>query len=385
MWIPGYLVRHKADSDSGKDEEDTVASTGEARQGIGVRDLLEAGLHFGHQTKRWNPKMKRFVFDKRNGVHIIDLARSLVMMKEALNFIHDVVVSGKKVLFVGTKKQAQQVIKETALACDEYYVTTRWLGGTLTNSSTIRRSVKRMREIEELEKGGGFSSMHKKEASMLRHELWKLRRNLDGIAGMSELPGVLFVVDVNREAIAVAEANKLEIPVVAIVDTNCDPAPIDYVIPGNDDAIRAIRLITGTVTDTIRKASAEYAKTAAELARRKEAEQAEAETARAASRAKDKAGSAAMKGEDAGGREREKDKAEARPADTAGKTAKKERAVEKKAAGHTKASRGTAVPSGKSVPGGRVRIEDKNGQEAKEPEEKASRSKKQEQKKTGRG
>ena len=361
-----------------------MASTGEARQGIGVRDLLEAGLHFGHQTKRWNPKMKRFIFDKRNGVHIIDLAKSLVMMKEALNFIHDIVVSGKKILFVGTKKQAQQVIKETALACGEYYVTTRWLGGTLTNSTTIRRSVKRMREIEELEKGDGLSSMHKKEASMLRHELWKLKRNLEGIADMSELPGVLFVVDVNREAIAVAEANKLEIPVVAIVDTNCDPAPIDYVIPGNDDAIRAIRLITGTVADTIRKASAEYAKIAVELARKKEAEQAEAEAARAASKAGDKARNAAMKGEDAGGMERVKQKAGAKAADTAGKTARKKRAVEKKAVGQTKASSGTAVPSGKSVPKGRARIEDKNGKEAKEPAEKASRPKKQEQKKTGK-
>lgn len=258
-------------------KEDIVVSTVEVPKEIGIRSLLEAGLHFGHQTKRWNPKMKRFIFDKRNGIHIIDLAKSLVMFQQALEFLRDVVANGKSVLFVGTKKQAQGVIKEIALSCNQPYVTTRWLGGTLTNSETIRRSVKRMREIEEMEKNDAFASMHKKEAARLRHELQKLRRNLSGIAEMSELPGAVLVIDINREAIAVAEANRLNIPVIAIVDTNCDPDPVDYPIPGNDDAIRAIRLVSSVVADTVYKAVAEYASIAAELARKKEAEKAEIE------------------------------------------------------------------------------------------------------------
>ena len=185
-------------------------------------------------------------------------------------------------LFVGTKKQAQQIVKDTAVASDQHYVTHRWLGGTLTNNPTIRASVRRMQEIEELEKQENFGGLPKKEASSLRRELEKLRRNLSGIAAMDTLPGLLFVVDINREAIAVAEANRLDIPVVAIVDTNCNPDPVDYVIPGNDDAIRAIRLIAGAVADTIQKANAAYAEKAAELARQREAEaQKTAEAARA--------------------------------------------------------------------------------------------------------
>lgn len=287
-------------------EEDIVASTEDIPQDIGVRDLLEAGLHFGHQTKRWNPKMKRFIFDKRNGIHIIDLAKSLDMLKEASQFVHDVVASGKKILFVGTKKQAQQVIEEAALTCGQYYVTNRWLGGTLTNSKTIRRSIKKMREVEDLEKSDAFASMHKKEAASLRRELQKLRRNLSGIAGMSELPGAVFVVDINREAIAVAEANKLDIPVIAMVDTNCDPDPVRYLIPSNDDAIRAIKLVAGVIAETIRTASEEYAKIAAEIARRKEAEaeakkaevaakRAEAEAKREKAKQKKQAGEAKSK------------------------------------------------------------------------------------------
>jgi len=254
-----------------------VVSIDESDQGIGIRNLLEAGLHFGHQTKRWNPKMKRFIFDKRNGIHIIDLAKSLAMLKEALKFLYDIIAAGKSVLFVGTKKQAQGIIKETALSCNQPYVTTRWLGGTLTNSKTIRASIKRMREIEKLEKNDAFASMHKKEASSLRHELEKLRRNLSGIAEMTELPGAILVIDINRESIAVAEANQLKIPVVAIVDTNCDPDLIDCPIPGNDDAIRAIGLIANAARDIILKAKDEYAKIAAELARKKESKKAEAE------------------------------------------------------------------------------------------------------------
>ncbi len=254
-----------------------MAETGEVSQDVGVRDLLEAGLHFGHQTKRWNPKMKRYIFDKRNGIHIIDLSKSLVMLKQALEFVNDVVLSGRSVLFVGTKKQAQQVIKTSAEGCGQHYVTNRWLGGTLTNNATIRNSIKRMKEIEEIEKNDGFTGMHKKEASHLRRELEKLRRNLGGIADMNSLPGAMFVVDIGREAIAVAEANKLNIPVIAIVDTNCDPDRIDYVVPGNDDAIRAIKLIASTIADTTSRAGAEYAKIAAERARKAEAERRAAE------------------------------------------------------------------------------------------------------------
>jgi small subunit ribosomal protein S2 len=266
-----------------------ATTTEETPQAVGVRDLLEAGLHFGHQTKRWNPKMKRYIFDKRNRIHIIDLAKSLVMLQDALRFVYDVVVAGKSILFVGTKKQAQQVIKETALDCGQHYVTQRWLGGTLTNNTTIRRGVSRLREIEALEKSDAFSSMHKKEAARLRRELEKLRRNLCGIADMESLPGALFVVDINREAIAVAEANTLNIPVLAIVDTNCDPDPVDYVIPGNDDAIRAIRLIACAVADSVRTASKECARLAAEQARRQAAEQKAAEAKAKEAEAKEKA------------------------------------------------------------------------------------------------
>ena len=264
-----------------------MAAAGEARPGVSVKDLLDAGLHFGHQTKRWNPKMKRYIFDKRNGIHIIDLTKSAAMLEQAMQFVYDTAVTGRRILFVGTKKQAQQVIMDAAVSGGQPYVTQRWLGGTLTNSVTIRRSVKRMRDLQALEKKDAFATMHKKEASVLRHELEKLSRNLSGVADMSELPGALFVVDIAREDIAVQEANKLKIPVVAIVDTNCDPDPIDYVIPGNDDAIRAIKLVATAVADTVRLAAAEYAKVAAEEAKRKEAQQAEA-AARMATAAADR-------------------------------------------------------------------------------------------------
>jgi len=249
-------------------KEVQVATTQEAPASTGIRDLLEAGLHFGHQTKRWNPKMKRYIFDKRNGIHIIDLAKSLVMLQEAARFVHDTVAGGKSVLFVGTKKQAQQVIEETAQACGQHYVTHRWLGGTLTNTATIRNSVKRFRGLDQLITSGEIENLPKKEASRMRREYEKLRRNLCGIAGMAELPGAMFVVDINRESIAVAEANTLGIPVVAVVDTNCDPDPVDYVIPGNDDAIRAVRLIVAALADSIQKAAKECARLAAEKAER---------------------------------------------------------------------------------------------------------------------
>lgn len=259
-----------------------MATTTDAPQGISVKDLLDAGVHFGHQTKRWNPKMKRFIFDKRNRIHIIDLTKTLALLNQATDFLHDVAAGGKPVLFVGTKKQAQQAVQEAAQSCGQFFVTNRWLGGTLTNSATIRANVKRMRELEATEKSGGLASMPKKEVSNFRRELFKLKRNLDGIADMNDLPGAIFIVDINREAIAVAEAKRLNIPVAAIVDTNCDPDNITYVIPGNDDAIRSIKIIVATIAEAVKKGVNDYSKVAAELARKKEEEAAKAKARREA-------------------------------------------------------------------------------------------------------
>ena len=251
--------------------------TGEVGSDVTIQDLLEAGLHFGHQTKRWNPKMKRYIFDQRKGIYIIDLAKSLELLKEARQFIYDTIARGRKVLFVGTKKQAHEPLLELTQRLNQPVVVNRWLGGTLTNNMTIRKSVGRLRELEGLEKTGELEKLPKKEVARLRHELEKLRFNLNGIADMTELPGAMFVVDVTRESIAIAEANKLKIPVIAVVDTNCDPDPIDYPIPGNDDAIRAIRLIVDLIGATVQQAANEYAKIAAEENRKRavlEAEQA---------------------------------------------------------------------------------------------------------------
>jgi small subunit ribosomal protein S2 len=257
---------------------DTIEGTAPS---VGVRDLLEAGLHFGHQTKRWNPKMKRYIFDKRNGIHIIDLSKSLILLESALDFLEDVVAGGDSVLFVGTKKQARDIIGETAQACGQHFISHRWLGGSLTNTVTIRRSVKRMTEIEAMLADDERKPKSKKELAKLNREVTKFRRNLGGIAAMDKMPGALFVVDINRESIAVAEANRLDIPVVAIVDTNCDPDPIDYVVPGNDDAIRAIQLICKVVSERIQVGVTAYEKKAAEIAKQKEAERAEAEALKA--------------------------------------------------------------------------------------------------------
>lgn len=248
---------------------------------VGIRDLLEAGLHFGHQSKRWNPRMKRFIFDKRNGIHVIDLAKSLVHLKESCKFAYDTVAGGRKILFVGTKRQIKEAVEEKAIETGQFYVTNRWLGGTLTNAGTVRRSVARMKELERQEKEGVFDTLAKKEVSRLQNELDKLRRNLSGIAEMENLPGALFVVDITREAIAVAEASKLKIPVIAMVDTNCNPDLVDYPIPGNDDAIRAVKLVINAIGDAIKKASAEYEKIAIEQARKREAEKQAAEAAAA--------------------------------------------------------------------------------------------------------
>ena len=232
---------------------------------IPLKDLIEAGLHFGHQTKRWNPKMKSYIFDKREGIHIIDLTQTVELLDEAVAFLRGVVAGGQKVLFVATKKQAQEVVKEAATACNQYYMTERWLGGTLTNNQTIRRSIKRMAQIQSIARNNnGVLSAHKQEAAALARELAKLETNLTGIADMDRMPGALFVVDVCREANAVKEAKRLGIPVVAIVDSNADPDPIDYVIPGNDDSVRGIQLIVDKLAEILKDADGEAAKAAAE-------------------------------------------------------------------------------------------------------------------------
>jgi len=240
---------------------------------IGVKELLDAGVHFGHQTKRWNPKMKPFIFDARNGIHIIDLSRTLNQLESACTFLASTVGKGSKVLFVGTKKQAQQAVRETAKECGQFYVTERWLGGTLTNFATIKRSIARMKQIEKMETDGTINNYVKQEQSMIRREAARLVKFFDGIRSMDKYPGAMFVVDIKREHNAVAEARRLKIPVVAIVDTNCDPDLVDYPVPGNDDAIRSVRMILATIGQTITQAQAEYE---AKYARRKTAEEAAA-------------------------------------------------------------------------------------------------------------
>ena len=217
---------------------------------ITMKELLEAGVHFGHQTKRWNPKMKRYIFGKRNGIYIIDLQKTLKLFKEASAFISDLASQGKRILFVGTKRQAQDAILEEANRCGMFYVNNRWLGGTLTNFTTVRRSIERLKELEAL-LADTDKELSKKERAALDREREKLQKNLIGIREMDSLPDSLFVIDPKKEYIAVKEAKKLGIPVVAIVDTNCDPEDIDYVIPGNDDAIRAIRLFTQKIADAV--------------------------------------------------------------------------------------------------------------------------------------
>ncbi len=243
---------------------------------IGIQELLDSGVHFGHQTKRWNPKMKPFIFDARNGIHIIDLSKTLSQLETACEFLYKIVSKGNHVLFVGTKKQAQEAVKEAAKACGQLHVTERWLGGTLTNFSTLKRSIARLKQIEKMEADGSINQYVKQEQSMYRREAARLFKYLDGIRSMDKYPAVMFIVDIKREHNAIAEARRLKIPVVAIVDTNCDPELTDYPIAGNDDAIRSVRLILTTVVQTIGQARAEYE---AKYARRKTAEGAEGEAA----------------------------------------------------------------------------------------------------------
>ena len=218
---------------------------------ISMKQLLEAGVHFGHQTRRWNPKMAQYIFTERNGIYIIDLQKTVRKIDDAYMFIRDIALEGKSVLFVGTKKQAQESIESEAKRCGMYYVNNRWLGGNLTNFRTIRTRIDRLNAIDKMEKDGQFDVLPKKEVVKLCEEREKLLKNLGGIREMKKLPGAMFVVDPRKEHIAVSEARILGIPVVAIVDTNCDPDEIDYVIPGNDDAIRAVKLIAGKMADAI--------------------------------------------------------------------------------------------------------------------------------------
>ncbi len=218
---------------------------------VALEALLQAGTHFGHLTRRWNPKMKPYIFMERNGIHIIDLKKTQEMLEAACNAVSNIVADGKKPLFVGTKPQASDVIKEDAQRCRAFYVTERWLGGMLTNFSTIRKSVKRLTNIEKMETDGTFDNITKKERLFLTRERDKLQSVLSGVVEMSRLPGLVFVVDIKKEAIAVMEAKRLGIPVVAIVDTNTDPDPIDYPIPANDDALKSIQLITKTIADAV--------------------------------------------------------------------------------------------------------------------------------------
>ena len=225
---------------------------------ITMKELLEAGVHFGHQTRRWNPKMKEYIFGERNGIHIIDLQKTLKMFREASRFVSDISGQGRTVLFVGTKRQAQEAIAEEAKRCGAYFINHRWLGGTLTNWATLQKSIKRMKLLKAMTEDGRMEQLSKKERARLDRELKHLHQNLEGIENMAQLPDTMFVVDSNAEEIAVKEARRMGIPVVSVVDTNCDPDMVDWIIPGNDDALRAIRLFTTKIADSVAAGRAHY-------------------------------------------------------------------------------------------------------------------------------
>ncbi len=218
---------------------------------VAMKQLLEAGVHFGHQTRRWDPRMAEYIFQARNGIHIIDLQKTSKKIDEAYNFVKEQAEEGKDILFVGTKKQAQECVKEAAETCGMYFVNQRWLGGMLTNFGTIQKRIERLNELEKMQEDGTFDVLPKKEVILLKKEMEKLEKNLGGIKDMKKMPGVMFVVDPKKERIAILEARKLNIPVVGLVDTNCNPGDVDYVIPGNDDAIRAVKLITEVIANAV--------------------------------------------------------------------------------------------------------------------------------------
>lgn len=223
-----------------------------------IKQLLEAGVHFGHQTKRWNPKMQKFIFGQKSGIYIIDLEKTVECLDKARIFISDVIGQGKYVLFVGTKKQAQEIIEEEAKRCGSFFVNYRWIGGLLTNYQTVKNNIQRLKDIEEMESNGRINKLTKKEISRLMKEKEKLKKNLSGIIEMKDLPGALFIIDPKKEETAVKEANRLNIPVIALIDTNCDPDRIDYPIPGNDDALKSIRMITSLIADSVIEAKKSY-------------------------------------------------------------------------------------------------------------------------------
>jgi small subunit ribosomal protein S2 len=247
---------------------------------VSMKELLEAGVHFGHQVKRWNPKMKKYIFGERNGIYIIDLQKTLKGLEEAYNFVREVAASGAEVLFVGTKKQAQDAVMEEANRASAHYVNQRWLGGMMTNFTTVKKSIERLKKIEAMKEDGTLQLLPKREASALEKERAKLDKNLSGIKPMKGLPGVMFVIDPKKERIGIAEARKLSIPIVAVVDTNCDPDEIDYVIPGNDDAIRAIKLLTSKIANAVLEGRAVLSKEAQQEAEKAQvAEKVQAEEA----------------------------------------------------------------------------------------------------------
>ncbi len=261
---------------------------------ITMKQLLEAGVHFGHQTKRWNPKMKEYIFGERNGIYIIDLQKSLRLFKNALQFVQELAAGGKTVLFLGTKRQAQDVIQEESTRCGMYYVNQRWLGGLLTNFTTIQKSIKRFRELDAMRTNGQYDLFSKKEIARYERERKKLEKNLSGIKDMGNLPDAIFVIDTRKESIAIHEARKLGIPIIGVADTNCDPDEIDYIVPGNDDALRAIRLITATVADAFLSGKALYEAQQKELAEQMERQrQQQAQQAAAAREAAARAAAAA--------------------------------------------------------------------------------------------
>ena len=245
---------------------------------VTMKELLEAGVHFGHQTRRWNPKMKEYIFGERNGIHIIDLQKTLKLFRETAQYVTEVAAQGKTILFVGTKRQAREAIAEEAQRCGMYYVNNRWLGGTLTNWVTLQKSIQRFKELEAMEEDGRLEAAPNKEQARMRRDLRHFRENLDGLKNLPGLPDLMFVVDSRNETIAIKEARKLQIPVVAVVDSNCDPNQVDYPIPGNDDALRAIRLFTSKMSDAVLNGRAQYEQALMEAAKAEEeaAEAAEA-------------------------------------------------------------------------------------------------------------
>ena len=240
---------------------------------VSMKELLEAGVHFGHQVKRWNPKMKRYIFGERNGIYIIDLQKTLRGLEDAYQFVRNAAATGANVLFIGTKKQAQDAVMEEAARASAYCVNQRWLGGMLTNFSTIKKSIERLNKLQTMKDDGTFSLLTKKEAASLEKERQKLEKNLAGIREMKDIPGIIFIIDPKKERIAVAEAKKLSIPIVAVVDTNCDPDEIDHVIPGNDDAIRAIKLMASKIADAVIEGRAALAKETAQAEEKEKMEE----------------------------------------------------------------------------------------------------------------